>query len=458
MDKLPDLYGMDNFKNNAWCRVMSEFNSVHTRGHDQHKFMELPEEISHCCCLKLAVQKSVIDNNHLLAKYDTPAKPEFSHNEPQLDGLLHYAPYKAVFCPSKKYFECLCAAEQLHDNHPMHQHPIFHSVLPPLMALKYKCLGIYPKNLYQSNGLIVADDTWTISCPVVNGLDVSNPEINANVLLKVRRVCLKRDPTYIFKEELCGCRLTNQKYFASCSMIFDEEMDTDNVSKGVDICIITGEKDKMDLGTNEILLAARIYVNGYQIPEYHEEELDKFFEAAYASVERNGYEVFRRGGSGGYPVPDQDLLDFHKEYRASVPVVAQAAVHLPMAKGNWMVVYMSPYRDRISESVASVTYSPPRPGGQIRNLQMVAPTAREFFLRMAATRWTLPHVLQALYLATGTVISPIARDNQQMYNTIAFQNASTTSTIQKKFLPKKLISTIKTLYNTCTCLAIVPVR
>jgi hypothetical protein len=45
---------------------------------------------------------------------------------------------------------------------------------------------------------------------------------------------------------------------------------------------------------------------------------------------------------------------------------------------------------------------------------------------MAATWWTLSHILQALYLETGTVILPIARDNQQIYNTIAFQNATTT--------------------------------
>jgi hypothetical protein len=97
-----------------------------------------------------------------------------------------------------------------------------------------------------------------------------------------------------------------------------------------------------------------------------------------------------------------------------------------MSEGNWLVTYISPYRDRISQSVATIEYSPPRPGGQLRKVENVFAIAPDFFLHMAATRWTLPHILQALYLETGTVISPIARDNQQIYNTIAFQNATTT--------------------------------
>jgi hypothetical protein len=237
---------------------------------------------------------------------------------------------------------------------------------------------------------------------------------------------LKRDLEYKFKEELCGCRLTNEKYFTSCTMILDEEWDNINTCSGIDVCIVTGECDTTDTGKNEILLAARIYVDGYQIPDYPKEELNLFFETAQQFLGKNGYEVFRRGGSGGYPVPDQDLLDFHREYKASLPVIAGAAVHMPMSEGNWLVTYISPYRDRISESVATITYSPPHPGGQLRKVEDVFRVAPDFFLRMAATRWTLPHILQALYLDTGTVISPIARDNQQMYNTIAFQNVITT--------------------------------
>jgi hypothetical protein len=57
-----------------------------------------------------------------------------------------------------------------------------------------------------------------------------------------------------------------------------------------------------------------------------------------------------------------------------------------MSEGNWLVTYISPYRDHISESVATILeYSPPRPGGQLRKVEDVFAIAPDFFLRMAAT-------------------------------------------------------------------------
>jgi hypothetical protein len=172
MEKLPLTYGTVNFQNNVWCRVMTEFLSVSTNRRNQQKMMTLPGELSHCCCLKLAVEKKNLEALSLV-------NPVNQQLEPTLDGLLHYAPYKFAFCPSKTYYECLCAAEQLKKGHPMHQHPIYHSVLPHTDAYKYMCAGIYPKHFEKSNKGILADDTWTIHSPIIAGLDFYTPEIIA---------------------------------------------------------------------------------------------------------------------------------------------------------------------------------------------------------------------------------------------------------------------------------------
>jgi hypothetical protein len=281
MEKLPLKYGTVNFERNVWCRVMTEFVSVPTQGRKQQKMMILPGEISHCCCLKLAVKGRILEEHKLVKsvkQQPAPSNPKHLFEKAPLDGLLHYSPYKFAFCPSKKSYECLCTAEQLKKGHPMHQHPIYHSVLPHTDAYRYMCAGIYPKRFDKSNkGMISADDTWTIRSPIITGLDFYTPAINTKTSLTICRVCLKRDPRYKFKEELCGCRLTNEKYFTSCTMILDEEWDQINTSGGIDVCIVTGECDKNDTGKNEILLAARIYVDGYQIPDYPEEELNLFF-------------------------------------------------------------------------------------------------------------------------------------------------------------------------------------
>jgi hypothetical protein len=76
-------------------------------------------------------------------------------------------------------------------------------------------------------------------------------------------------------------------------MILDEEWDQINTSGGIDVCIVTGKCDINDTGKNEILLAARIYVDGYQIPDYPEEELNLFFETAHKFLGKNGFEVFQ---------------------------------------------------------------------------------------------------------------------------------------------------------------------
>jgi hypothetical protein len=75
-------------------------------------------------------------------------------------------------------------------------------------------------------------------------------------------------------------------------MILDEEWDQINTSGGINVCIVTGECDIDDTGKNEIVLAARIYVDGYQIPDYPDEELNLFFETAHKFLGKNGLEVF----------------------------------------------------------------------------------------------------------------------------------------------------------------------
>jgi hypothetical protein len=101
--------------------------------------------------------------------------------------------------------------------------------------------------------------------------------------------------------------------------------------------LVTGEPDKTDLGKSEILLSFRIYIKGYEIPKYSDHELNQFFGEALAKLDKSAYEIRHRGGSGGFPIPDQDFLDYHCEFRCCLPVVSSAAVYLPMLSGNWMV-------------------------------------------------------------------------------------------------------------------------
>jgi hypothetical protein len=188
--------------------------------------------------------------------------------------------------------------------------------------------------------------------------------------------------------------------------------------------LLTGEPDASDHGRSEILLACRIYIKQYSVPQFSDCNLNRFFHDALATLDKSAYEIRRRGGSGGFPIPDQEFMDYHREFRSCLPVISGAAIHLPMLSGTWMAVYISPYEHSIEDSVTVFPYSPPRKGGQMEPTNTIVNLLQEFFIRMAMVRHLVPSILYCLHSMERIVISPVARDNQMRHILIAKQQSS----------------------------------
>jgi hypothetical protein len=209
-------------------------------------------------------------------------------------------------------------------------------------------------------------------------------------------------------------------------VLLDKHWEEKDQHNNVNVVLVTGEPDATDRGKSEILLAFRIYIKDYEIPKYSDYELNQFFGEALAKLDKIAYEIRRRGGSGGFPIPDQEFLDYHREFRSCLPVVSSAAIHLPMLSGNWLAVYVSPYKHAIHDAIKYFQHSPPRKGGQLSPKMEMINLLPEFFLRMAMVRQLVPSVLYSLHIVHCLTISPIARDNQMRYNLMAEQESSTT--------------------------------
>jgi hypothetical protein len=71
------------------------------------------------------------------------------------DGLLHYAPYRVVLAPSKRFYETLCVAEQGRVGDPDHQEPVYHSVIPNQVTRDYDNRNVFPNG--NQSKIIIGD-------------------------------------------------------------------------------------------------------------------------------------------------------------------------------------------------------------------------------------------------------------------------------------------------------------
>jgi hypothetical protein len=433
----PSVYGVQNFQENKWCQIMVAFCNAQYDHHELfYKIMRVPGCLSHCCGLKLSAEKQIAIENDAIIQYlkNQSGNQDNQYASCSLDGLLHYSPYRAVFAASNRYFECLAAAEQENRTSSLHQNPVFHSVISNRVAHEYETKNIRPiayKNGSESFANLVIDDcVFDVQCCVIEE-DKDGAKRFVSKTINVRRILLKRSTDYVYKEEKRGdCPLNDPNYFCSCTMLFNKQWEEADSENNVDVVMVTGEPDAKDRGKTEILLSCRVLMKSYEIPNYSDDQLNHFFDVALAKLDKAAYEIRRRGGSGGFPVADQDFLDYHREFRTCLPVIAGAAIHLPMMCGNWMAVYISPYKQQIHEAVKSFQYSPPRKGGQLdATPETTTDLLPEFFLRMAMVRHLVPSVLHSLHIVHRVMISPIARDNQMRYALMAEHDSPTTNDI-----------------------------
>jgi hypothetical protein len=265
--------------------IINHFNKIIVE-ENEIKFLVLPEEKSHCCGLK--VQGRMLMNTPSYASLSllSPKLPLNTVNEPSknfnLDGLLHYAPYKMVIYSSGRYFETLAVAQQAQKKSSSYQAPIFHSVLPHAYAVAYENMHISPMGVLAD--IIDADESFNVSfqCP----MDSKN-----TLCLVVRRVRVMRDAEFQDIAFRGSCPLIDPYYFVSCAAILDKHWEDADVANGFDVCLITGNPGANDKGKNEILLAGRVYCDFLSIPVYSDCDLNNFLNACIDSLPKNGYEV-----------------------------------------------------------------------------------------------------------------------------------------------------------------------
>jgi hypothetical protein len=275
---LPRKYGRMNFLLNEWCSIIQQFDEL-TVESSYMKTMTIPRQKSHCCGLKQQGKLLAVSPNKLLASRSANAN---ATEERQLDGLLHYAPYKMVFHSSGRFYESLAVAQQGKAKSTCYQAPVFHSVIPHQDALNYKIAKNYPSGFLDD--ITDSDDTWTVwvECP----MDLKN-----KYSLRVRRLRIHRDQLYDDVPVRGISPLSNPLYFQQCVLAFDEEWEDSDIGKGIDVCLVTGIPGQKDVGKNEILLAGRIYCDFLRIPKYNETQLNEFFSMCIDELPKNGYEV-----------------------------------------------------------------------------------------------------------------------------------------------------------------------
>lgn len=206
------------------------------------------------------------------------------------DGYLHYAPYRAVFKPSLRFYESLCAAKQGKKGSSDYQDAVYHSVISNELAKTYDAMGVYPEG--NPNKIILNQKFFFIALPSTFG---GSRYVPKDVL--IRRVLLKYSTDYVAHPKNGSCPLSNPSYFNSCFKLMDTKWEDEDIQNGVFACLITGKPGPKDKATNEILLCCRIYDNDYMIPKIDDSQLDVFIQSCFSYVGKSGFENRRLGGS-----------------------------------------------------------------------------------------------------------------------------------------------------------------
>jgi hypothetical protein len=284
MDLLPSVYGLLNYKENKWCQMIAAFcNAQYDHQELFYKIMHVPGILSHCCGLKMAAEKQTAIENEAIIQYlfKHPSGNHDNKNGSHLDGLLHYSPYRAVFASTSRYYECLAAAEQANHTSSLHQKPVFHSVISNRVARDYETKNIRPM-IYKSGSessayLVIDDSVFDVECCVIE--DEFGTKRFARKSLNVRRILLKRSLDYVHKEEKRGdCHLNDPYYFSSCTMLLDKQWEEEDSENNIDVIIVTGEPDATDRGKTEILLSCRVLMKEYEISNFSNDQLNRFFD------------------------------------------------------------------------------------------------------------------------------------------------------------------------------------
>jgi hypothetical protein len=343
------------------------------------------------------------------------------------DGLLHYAPYRVVIVPSKRFYETLCVAEQGRIGDPDHQHPVFHSVIPNQMAREYEDKNIFPSGCISD--VVLADQYFFV--PVEIPFEEGQPTVH----FMIRRVLIRYSLDYKKAPKNGTCCLSNTDYFESCAKIFGPEWENNDIKNNVDACLISGEPGRNDKGRNEILLAGRIYRKGFEIPTAEKQSKDvriqnSFLYSCYNSIKKKGFVTYRSGGSAGDNGATAEQLQFFKKNPGCFPTVAGATLHLYVGGGKWRGYYVSPYEVMDSCLVAVWPYSTPQMGGHFKYTRNHSDKFPEFFDRMSMCRSTIARIIMSLHDRQKLNISPRAAAVQEKY-TLAALNKEYSRNIQQ---------------------------
>jgi hypothetical protein len=199
----------------------------------------------------------------------------------------------------------------------------------------------------------------------------------------------------------------------------DKHWEDLDIANDVDVCLVTGIPGPRDKGRNEILLAGRIYHQGFEIPYCWTSIADKFLNKCFDHLPKCGFETRRLGGSGGDSEATKEQIDYFREHRGCFPNIAGAVVHLPISFGRWRAYYVSPYVNNTEQSISVSPYSTPKRGGALRYNAEISMAYPLLFDRMSKVRFTMVSILESINQKYGISISPVACQNQKKYNTAA---------------------------------------
>jgi hypothetical protein len=399
-----------------WCQLVRKYQKFRPKDNEHVAVLYIPPTISHCCRLKQEVRYKRNQLSRIQkAQRKHGVKSHHSTINQFNDGLLHYAPYRVVLAPSKRFYETLCVAEQGRVGDPDHQEPVYHSVIPNQVARDYDNRNVFPNG--NQSEVIIGD--FYCYVPVELPFDAEPQQ----QFFMIRRVLIKYSSEYFSHPTNGSCCLSDEDYFRSCVKIFDEKWEDADIKNGVDVCLITGQPGPDDKGRNEILLSARIYREDFSIPfptDSQEKEncSTSFLKSCYESIKNGcGFVTYRVGGSAGDEGATEEQLTFLKAKfnPGCFPVVAGAVLHFYVGGGKWRAYYITPYKKK--KSVKIWHYSTPQVGGQFDYDKEHSDRFPSFFDRMSMVRSTFPRIVASLQESNRFIeISPRAMANQEQLN------------------------------------------
>jgi hypothetical protein len=180
--------------------------------------------------------------------------------------------------------------------------------------------------------------------------------------------------------------------------------------------LITGQPGRDDKGRNEILLSGRIYAKGFEIPFASGNVKNDFLKLCFASIQKEGYETRRLGGSAGNEGATVEQLQYFQKHRGCCPNIAGAVFHHRNNNGTWRAYYITPYQRSKKKMVATWVYSTPKQGGHVDWAKSLAETYPLFFSNMSKVRSTMSTILLSLNSKCLISISPVAANVQALYN------------------------------------------